>query len=139
MADAVTTKTVWENDSHIKVHCTCISDGTGETDVVKVDKSALVAPDGAEPASLEIEELRWNVQGFSSVRIEWDYTTDEVAAVLSGNGYDDFRGRFEEKCETGGLLAGDGAGGTGDIVVTTAGAVSGATYDFTILVKKASD
>lgn len=138
MADAVTTKTVWENATHIKVHLTNISDATGESAVVKVDKSALLASDGAEPASLDIEEVRWNIQGFTSVRLLWDHTTDEVALALSGTGYDDFRGRFEEKNETGGINDARGAGGTGDIVLTTAGAVSGATYDLTLLCRKSA-
>jgi hypothetical protein len=134
MADAVTT-IIQDTDTHLLVHLTNISDGTGESAVTKVDKSAYTATDGAEPDSLDIETARWNIQGFTSVRILWDHTTDDVAMVLSGSGFDDFRGdefvRFKK-----GLPDPRSAGDTGDIKLTTAGAVSGATYDITLRLRK---
>ena len=92
MADAVTTNVVSQTPDRYFVHLTNISDGTGESAVKKVDKSTLTAEDGAEPASLDIEEVWWSVGGFSSVRLLWDHTTDDVALALAGSGYMDFRG-----------------------------------------------
>lgn len=135
MADAVTTNVVSDSDTRYAVHLTNISDGTGESAVVKVDKSALTAEDAAEPASLDIEEVRWNIQGFTSVRLLWDHTTDDVALVLTGNGYEDFRGQPSNVAKKG-LADPRSAGGTGDILLTTAGAVSGATYDITLRLRK---
>ena len=140
MADAVTTRTVGETAAQLVVHLTNISDGTGESAVVKVDKSTFFAPDAAEPAALDIESVRWNVQGFTSVRLLWDHTADDTGLVLSGSGYDDFRGEDMERVP--GLCAlkdPRSAGGTGDIILTTAGAVSGATYDITLVLRKQSD
>lgn len=140
MADAVATNTIIDNTGYIVVHLTNISDGTGESAVVKVDKSTLTAEDGAEPASLDIEQVRWAIQGFTSVRILWEHTTDDVALLLCNSGYDDFRGTppdagYNVKT-TGGLKDPRSTGGTGDIVLTTAGAVNGATYDITLWLRK---
>ena len=134
MADAVTSR-IYESDTHLLVHLTNISDGTGESAVKKVDKSTYTTTDGAEPDSLDVETVRWAVQGFTSVRLLWDHTTDDTGLVLSGNGYDDFRGdeyaRFFK-----GLQDPRTAGDTGDILLTTANNVSGATYDITLRIRK---
>lgn len=142
MADAVTTRKVLETPTHYVLHMTNISDGTGESAAVKLDKSTLVALDGAEPASLDIEQVRWNIQGHTSVRILWDHTTDDTALVLSGSGYDDFRyenGVGPRTKQTAGLLDPRSAGDTGDILLTTNGHSSGDTYDITLVVRKTSD
>lgn len=130
MADAVTTNVIAQDETHYVVHLTNISDGTGESGVVKVDKSALTSRVGAEPAALDIEQIRWAIQGFTSVRLLWDHTTDDVAMVLCGSGYDDFR-------NCGGALKDPRSSGTtGDILLTTNGGSSGASYDITIWVRK---
>jgi hypothetical protein len=137
MADAVTVNVVSESPDEYCVHLTNISDGTGESAVIKVDKSAIaVATDGLEPDSLDILEARWNIQGFVSVRILWDHTTDDTALVLNGSGYDDFRGAESYSRAKKGLADPRSAGDTGDLLLTTAGAVSGATYDITLRLKK---
>lgn len=138
MADAVTTRVIANTASRYIVHLTSISDGTGESAVVKVDKSTLLATDGAEPASLDIEQVRWNIQGITSVRFLWDHTTDDVALVLSGSGYDDFRvpGGAPERVNVGALADPRSAGDTGDILLTTQGAAANGTYDITLVLFK---
>lgn len=148
MADAVTTNVIKNSATHYIVHLTNISDGTGESAVIKVDKSALLASDGAEPASLDIDQVRWSVQGFASVRILWDHTTDDVALVLAGNGYDTFRhisgndvlpvNSFANGStdNSEGLLDPRSAGGTGDILLTTNGGSSSSSYDITLWLRK---
>jgi hypothetical protein len=138
MADAVTTNVISESPTHYLVHLTNISDGTGESAVTKVDKSTLVASDGSEPASLDIEEVQWSIGGFSSVRILWDHTTDDVGLALSGSGYKNFMGVNENRAPKG-LADPRSSGDTGDIKLTTAGAISGATYDITLLLRKTPD
>jgi hypothetical protein len=142
MADAVTTRLILETPYQYIVHLTNISDGTGETAVIKVDKSAIaVATDGAEPNSLDIEQVRWSIQGFTSVRLLWDHTTDDLAMVLCNNGYEDFTGKYGvivEKTSTSGLLDPRSSGGAGDILLTTNGGVSGSSYDITLWLKKSA-
>lgn len=127
MADAVVARIVDQGATELTLRLNCISDGTGESAVVKVDKSTLTGPDGVtEPTALDIKWIRWNVQGFASVRLLWDRTTDDVAYVLAGSGFD------EPAYATDPVSAGT----TGDLLLTSAGAVSGATYDITVCLRK---
>lgn len=131
MVDAVTTKVVRDDDYIHEVHLTGISDGTGEVTVIKVDKSAIgVASDGAEPASLDIVGARWSIQGYASIRLRWNHTTPETALVLAGNG------AFEVSDPRMGIPDGRGAGGTGDIELSSGGAAANATYDITLRLRK---
>lgn len=133
MADAVVATIIRDNDTEVSVHLTCISDGTGETAVAKIDKSAITAlSTGAEPAALDLLDVRWAIQGFTSVRLLWDHTTDDVCSVLCGSGYEDFRrlGGKGRKADP------QSSGGTGDVLLTSVGAASGATYDITATFRK---
>lgn len=123
MADVVDSVVLESTIQRYIVRLTNVSDATGESAVVKVDKSTLVASNGLEPRDLIIDEIEWAIQGFTSVRLFWDHTTDDEIAVLpTGSGY-------RQYWSDGGLKDPRSAGGAGDIVLTTAGAASGATYD----------
>lgn len=135
MADAVTSVVVSNSADDYLVHLTNLSDGTGESAVVKADISTLLAKDGAVPAALDILEVRWAIQGFTSVTLLWGTTSAVRALVLAGNGYDDFRGDRLNAAENG-LSDPRTATGERDILLTTAGAVSGATYDITLRLRK---
>lgn len=135
MADTVTSSVV-ESANGLMVHLTGVSDGTGESAVIKVDKSAYLASDGAEPASLDIEQVRWNIQGFTYIKLAWDHTTDDTALVLSGSGFDDFTGNGNDVTNPKGLPDPRSAGGAGDLLLTSVGATSGDTYDITLWLRK---
>ncbi len=132
MADTVTSRVVFSNTNSRKyvVHLTCISDGTGESNVVKVDRSALTNGAGAAPDKIKIASIRWNIQGFTYIKLSWDHTADDTAMLLSSNGYDNF--------EAYGCLVDPNTsvdavtGAIGDLLLTSVGAASGATYDITI-------
>lgn len=126
MTDVVDSIVLESTIQRYVVRLTNVSDSTGESAVAKVDKSTLVASNGLEPRDLIIDEIEWSIQGFTSVRLFWDHTTDDEALVLgAGSGYRSFWG-------SGGLKDPRSAGGTGDILLTTAGATSGATYDIVL-------
>lgn len=126
MADAVDTIVLEDTPRRRIVRLTNVCDGTGESAVVKVDKSALVDFRGAEPRDLIIDEIEWAIQGFTSVRLLWDHTTDDEIAVLpTGSGYRNY-------WSAGGLRDPRSAGGAGDVLLTTAGNTSGSTYDITL-------
>lgn len=126
MADAVTTLVQSNGAKYYVATFTNVSDGTGESNVVKVDKSTLVNELGREPRALNIESISWSIQGFTSVLIEWDHATDDTAFLCgSGPGYFD-------GLETGPLKDPQPGVTTGDILFTTSGAVSGATYSITL-------
>lgn len=132
MADAVDSVVIFSGRKRYKVRLTNISDGTGESAVVKVDKSTLTGLDGTEPSKLVVEKIEYDVQGFTSIRLYWDHTTDDEIAVLGpGTGYMDFtdNGMFQ------GLIDPGSAGDTGDILLTTNGHSSGDTYTITLTLR----
>lgn len=88
------------------------SDGTAESLAQKVDISALP---GA-PTKVRISKLNWSVSGMA-VKIYFDHTTDDLVAVLSGDG------EMSLPLEDPGS-----AGGTGDILFTTIGAIANSAY-----------
>lgn len=141
MADTVAVTVVGETKTHLVVHMTSISDGTGESAVTKVDKSAYLASDGAEPASLDIEKVTWSCDGMSA-RLLWDHTTDDLAIIMSGQGSLDFIGAgvnldtVPPNCR---LKDPRSAGDTGDIKLTTTGHTSGDTYNILLTLRKAPD
>lgn len=128
MADTVDIQTIYSGPRRLALKFSGYSDGTGEVDVVKVDKSTLTGPNGSEPSKLVIEEIEWNIQGYNYIILEWDRTSDQEIAVLGkGSGYKDYR-------PYGGLVD-NASGGTGDVVLTTSGATSGASYDIAIVLR----
>jgi len=131
MTDTVTTHTTEDGPRYHVIHIQNLSDGTGESAVQKVDISTLLGPDGKvglAPSRFAIKSCRWDVQGFTSVQVLFDATTDDEALTLSGNGYDEFDPPIQDPQST---------GTTGDIRVTTNGAINGASYDITLtLIKK---
>lgn len=141
MADAVATRLVENTATHYVVLFTCISDGTGETTVTKVDKSTLVSALGIEPVSLDIEKIVFACNGME-VKIYWDHTTDDLAIALSGNGVFDFAGNVDggitELSRLSGVKDPRSAGGTGDILFTTQDATSGDTYNVLMYLRKSA-
>lgn len=121
MADTVTTRVLESGPRHHVVVLTGISDNTGETAVVKVDKSTLVNAAGVEPSTLSIQSAVWTIQGIGYVKLAFDHTTDDTALVLSGNGKLCFS-------KAGGLTDPRSAGGTGDLLLTSVGATAGGSY-----------
>ena len=132
MADAVTTTVLNNGPRNYVVKLTNISDGTGEAAVKKVDISTLGGPEGTDvaPVSFAIKSCEWAIQGITTVKILFDATSDDVGLLLNpGNGYADFASSYKNDPKSTGF--------TGDIMLTTAGAESGGTYDLTLhLVKK---
>ena len=143
MADAVTSKVILDSKTHYVIHLTNVSDGTGESAVVKVDKSAIgVSYDGAEANSLDIERIEYSCQGFTYIRLHWDHTTDDTITVLNGNGNGvlDFMGspqQFNGYVQPSGLPDPRTAGETGDILLTTVGHSANDTYAITLFCRKA--
>lgn len=111
----------------VVVRLTGISDGTGEIDVVKVDKSTLLGPNGREPTKFAIEEVEWAIQGFDYILLEFDHTSDSTIETLVLAGFKNYR-------DIGGLVD-NGSGGTGDLILTSVGPTAGASYDISIVLR----
>lgn len=128
MADAVATLPIYSGSGLYAWKFINISDGTGESAVLKIDVSTLVNVQGNVGTQVEIQEIVWAIQGFTSVRLLWDGTTDQVADLLCWCGAINYEtiGKLRPVSLT---------GNTGDLLFTTAGATNGATYDITIKFK----
>ena len=135
MADAVTSQTIIDGSRNCVMKFTNVSDGSGESAVVKVDVSAL-SPNAAGTSCSEVRVMRIThaIVGMS-VQLLLDATSNVLLCDLaeSSNGHLNFE-------DFGGILNNAGSGKTGDILFTTLGHSSGDTYSIVIeMVKIYSD
>ena len=128
MADAGSNDVIMSGNNIYKIRLFGVSDGTGETDVVKLNLSTLIGPDGVNaPTKIKIENIQYDIQGHTTVVLEWDGTADTPIAVLSGGqGFKDYT-----LGNIGGGLHSDNSDGTGNILLTST-ATAGGSYDIFI-------
>jgi hypothetical protein len=127
MADIVTTQTLTDT-SGVKfvVKLTNISDGTGETDVLKVDASntTFMTEDGAR----KIAKVWFSVNAAnakSAVEIKWAGATNATALFLSGQGFFDLRDAGDE-------ITNNATTPTGDVLLSTKNFANGDNYSLVI-------
>lgn len=122
---AASAKVMFSGRNKYAVNITGTYSVADETDTVVVDRSALAGPDGGNvPTYIVVERITYDVQGFTSVLLEWDDDGgDEVIEYLSGPGYFDYVPLGGKKMAVAPTAATDG-----DIVLTTAGGSAGDTY-----------
>ena len=126
MADAVTSQTTTDGPKITVMSFTNVSDGTGESDIKKVDVSTL------EDAPSEVRILRiWYSTHGMSVDILWDATTNVIAQTMPEEETD-----FLDYRAFSGLLNNAGSGKTGDILFKTRGHTAGDSYTITLELSK---
>ena len=131
MADAVTSQTLIDGPNKAVIKLTNVSDGTGESAVVKVDVSALQASlNGTARSEVIIERIWWQCIGMK-VQILFDATTDVMAIELGEN-----QSGNHDYTIFGGLINNAGSGVTGDIKFTTVGHSSADTYTIILYMRK---
>jgi len=123
MADAVTSQTLFDNERTAIMKFTNISDGTGESAVLKVDVSALTASASGKTCTRVTVTKIYIANHGMEVRMFFDATTD-VPFFLSSSGAT----QTLDMTGFGGITNNGGAGVTGDIVFSTANASAGDTY-----------
>lgn len=123
MADAVTSQTILDGERLFIAKFTNISDGTGETGVIKIDVSTL-NPNafGLACNGVKINKI-WATTHGMEVRILFDATTDAFAWMIPQN-----TNYMMDFSSFGGLPSNAGAGVTGDVLFTTLDASSGDMY-----------
>ena len=109
MADAVAVHTLLDGKKNAIMKFTNVSDGTGESAVLKVDVSTLTG----SPSEVRIDKIWYSTQGMG-VQVYWDATVDVLAWYLPADKTDTL-----DFTQTGGLRNFGGAGVTGDIRFTT--------------------
>jgi hypothetical protein len=130
MPDAVATQTLVDDARRAVFKFTNISDGTGETAVLKVDVSALTTYQGRTCTGVSIQRLDAITAGMG-INMLWDATTDVVILTVGEADFVSF-----DFTRFGGLTNNSGAGKTGDILFTTVGAASGDRYTVVMEVLK---
>jgi hypothetical protein len=137
MADTVTSQTLKDSASTWAVKLTNVSDGTGETGVVKVSANTLVGSDGGSTQRLSINKIAWSVASGTSATISprvtllWRGTSNTTIVTLTGSGFWDLT--TAGQCP---LTNNAGAGANGDILLSTAGFTASAAYTVIIEGKK---
>jgi hypothetical protein len=123
MADAVASQTLLDGERLVIQKFTNISDGTGETDVVKIDVSTLSANAAGQACTgVKINKMWISIHGMT-VRILWAATANVFAfQVTQNNMY------YMEFDSMGGLQNNAGAGKTGDVLFSTHDASAGDSY-----------
>ena len=123
MADVVTSQTVFDGDRIAIMKFTNTSDGTGETNVVKVNPASLTASAaGGACDAVTITKITAQTHGME-VQLKWKATTPVIIeTVPQNNNY------TQDFSKIGGLTNNAGTGKDGAITFTTLDASSGDTY-----------
>ena len=127
MADTVTTQTIADT-SGVKfvAKLTNFSDGTGETNVKKVDASELTFM--SEDGNRSIARVYYSINTAdrkSGVGIIWDGVTNASALFLSGQGFMDFR-------TDGNSIPNNATTPTGDVLLSTKNFANGDNYTIVV-------
>jgi len=127
MADVVASQTLLDGERLFIGKFTNISDGTGETAVVKINPSTLsVNAYGHACNGVKINKI-WATTHGMEVRILWDATTDVFAWLIPQNS-----NYLMDFSSFGGLQNNGGTGVNGNVLFTTADASAGDMYTIVI-------
>ena len=123
MADTVTTQTI-SDTSGVKfvAKMTNFSDGTGETQVKKIDASEVTFM--TEDGNRKLARVWYSINtanNKSAVELIWDGVTNATAMLLSGNGYFDLRTAGNE-------ITNNATTPTGDVLLSTKNFANGDNY-----------
>jgi len=123
MADRVTTQTIADT-SGVKfvAKMTNFSDGTGETQVKKIDASEVTFM--TEDGNRKLARVWYSINtanNKSAVELIWDGVTNATAMLLSGNGYFDLRTAGNE-------ITNNATTPTGDVLLSTKNFANGDNY-----------
>ncbi len=122
----------WDEKSgnrRVVVRLTGTSDGTGETDAVKVDLDLLKTPAGKVPRKTAVEFIKWSVFGMTCT-LEWDRAPHTEIIRINDNGLTDTGEVSWEKY--GGYVDPGDDDGTGDVILTSTNVANGDNYDITL-------
>jgi hypothetical protein len=133
MSDTVTSQKLKDHASAWAYKFTNESDGTGETNVLKVDVSGLSAAANslATDQRITINKLTWSIAGANSkVKLMWSGDTPNTIAYLSGTGTMDLVSNLTAPITN--IIANT----NGDLYLSTLGFTAGAGYTIIVEGKK---
>ena len=131
MVDAVATQTLQDGAKMLVQKFTNISDGSGESAVVKVDVSGLAKNSSGQACTgVVIEKIWWQCIGMK-VQIFWNATTNVFCIELGEN-----QSGNHDYTVFGGLTNNAGSCKDGDVLFTTVGHTSADTYTIIMSMRK---
>lgn len=130
MADTVATQILFQGDKQVIMKFTNASDGTGETNVVKVNVATLSSYQGNPCVAVQIDKIYGLTHGME-VRLLWEATANVTILTFPQNAAQTF-----DFNEFGGLDNNAGTGKTGNILFSTLDASSGDTYTIILVMRK---
>ena len=131
MADLVASQTLLDGERLFIGKFTNISDGTGETAVVKINPSTLAVNGwGRACNGVKINKI-WSTTHGMEVRILWDATTDLFTWLVPQN-----TNYLMDFSMFGGLPNNAGAGSNGNLLFTTMDASAGDVYSIVLECEK---
>ena len=130
MADTVATQILFQGDKQVIMKFTDASDGTGETNVVKVNVSTLASYQGKPCVAVQIDKIYMMTQGME-VRMLWEATANVTILTVPQNVVQTFD--FDT---FGGLDNNAGTGKTGNILFSTLNASAGDSYSIILVMRK---
>ena len=131
MADAVASQTILDGERVAIMKFTNISDGTGESKVVKVNASALnPSASGGACDAVTITKIHASTHGME-VQIYWDATTDVFCWGVPQNSQYTW-----DWSQFGGLINNAGTGKNGNVLFSTVDASAGDFYTIVLEMTK---
>lgn len=130
MADAVATQILFDGAKTAIMKFTNVSDGTGESNVTKVDVSALSTYQGQTCTGVDIERIFATTHGME-VDIKWDANTDVLCMTVPQNIMQEWDMR-----DFGGLTNNASTGKNGDVLFSTVDASNGDRYTIILYMRK---
>jgi len=130
MADAVATQILFQGDKQVIMKFTNASDGTGETNVTKVDVSTLTPYQQKPCVAVQIDKVYAMTHGME-LRMLWGASTNVTIMSIPQQVAQTF-----DFNEFGGLDNNAGAGKTGNILFTTLDASAGDFYTIILVMRK---
>ncbi len=131
MVNTVDVRQIFAGKRYDIFHLQCRADGgvgVEEAAVLKVDISTFADGNGNVANYTSIDRIEYSIGGITTVRLDWDHTADDEIATLAGTGVMDW-------ASVGGNVDPRSAGGTGDILLTTAGMTANGGYDITLYLR----
>ena len=128
MADTVTSQKLKDHAKAWAYKFTNESDGTGESNVLKVDASALTAANNDGTERLTITKLAWSIASGTSatmsprVTLKWAGNATNTIVTLTGSGVWDLTTNLQTP------LTNNAANTNGDIYLSTTGFTANAAY-----------
>lgn len=130
MADTVATQVIYDGAKQAIMKFTNASDGTGETNVKKVDVATLSSYLGKACVAVQIDRIYSLTHGME-VRLLWEATANVTILTVPQNNMQTMS--FED---FGGLDNNAGTGKTGNILFTTLDASLGDAYTIILVMRK---